>query len=238
MKIQDLYEFTPDQNALLKINQVVPHMDAGGIMIDTHNVAKFTGLPANVISPVLSDYTRRIQPKHMVDGHHSEEVNAVIAVAYMLKNNRLNQTQISKQQLEDATNLPYDDIVKIVHDNLPEIQKAVQAFRPSWVVPIEKKPWGSFSEAEQKQMLVMYMTKLLKMGAENVTAKDTASAILHSGRVSAKDADSIRRDIDRFLSSNDPEMMKLDKHRPQGRQVRSVPDDHTMRTNRSWVRAS
>lgn len=238
MKIQDLYEFTPDQDALLKINQVVPHMDAGGIMIDAHNVAKFTGLPADVISPVLSDYTRRIQPKHMIDGHHEKDVNAVIAVAYLLKNNKLNQTKISQQMLSNATGLPYPQIVKVVKDNLPEIQKAVQAFRPNWIVPIEKKPWGSFSEAEQKQMLVMYMTKLIQMGAENVTAKDTASAILHSGKVSAKDTDSVRRDIDRYLSSNDPEMMKLDKHRPQGRQVRSVPDDHTMRSDRSWVRAS
>lgn len=237
MKVHHLLELSAHQETLLKIAQVLPHMDAGGMMIDAQTVAKFTGMPASTVAPVLGEYTKRIQPKHMIDGHHSEEVNAVIALAYLLKNNQLNQSKISKKMLEELTNLPYEDIVKIARDNLQEIQKAVTAFRPSWVVPVERKGWNEYNHEEQKEMIIKHMEHMLSMKAENVTAKDIASSILHTGKVTAKDPDSVRRDIDRFLSSNDPEAMKLNAFRPVGRTVRSVPDDITPRHNRSWVRA-
>lgn len=243
MKVNQLFEFNKEHEALLKISQVVPHMAAASISIDPVNVAKFTGLNVPLITPILKKYLHKNNPAEMVDdGRH--DFNAVVALIFMLKNNHLNQTKISEEMLSQIAGISYPEIVKIAQENTQEIQKIVSAFRPNWVQPVMKREWKSLDKEERKHTIVSVFHQILGHNGmatdQKVTATEVARAIARSAHYGVKDIESLRREIDMFLSSQDPEALKLNSYRPRGASPRGEEDHISPRLtthDQTWGRS-
>lgn len=224
MKVKEvLFEFSPQQDALLRINQVVPHMASAGIPIDVANVAKFTNMDSSIVGSVLSEYLRNVDPKSQA-GQASQELHAVIALGFLLKNNQLKQSQISHEMLEQVTGVPYNVLYQTAEANLAAIQNKISSFRMAWITPHQARPWASIPKEEQTTLITKEADKMLANHVKTITAKEIASALINSQQVAVKEKDSLRRSIDAFLSSNHPDALRLNLRRPVGKTYRTGED--------------
>lgn len=214
-----LTEFDKGKNTVLKIGRTLPHMISAGMDTSAENVAKFVNAPVDEVQGILSKVKRVAGNPKL-----SPEVHTALAVACYLRNRSMKQSQTTKQLLEELSGMPYDQLYQLAVTNLPDMQKELESFRLSWFTPLVTRQWKEIPNAEKKAMIVQTWDTLSHGGSQVVSALDLASSMLRSGQIEVKDPDSLRKAIDRFLSSNDPEAVRMNLRRPIGKTDRGPVD--------------
>lgn len=214
-----LTEFEKGKNTVLKIGRTLPHMVSAGMDTSPTNVAKYVNAPVEEVEQILSKVKSKPGNPAL-----SQEVHAALAAACYLRNRALNPSQYNQQTLEDVSGMPYAQLHQVAVTNLPDIQKELESFRIGWFEPIVKVLWKDMKPAERKAMILQAWEGLSHGGSAIVAAADVADQIVRTGRVELKQKESLRKAIDKFLSSDDPDARRMNLRRPIGKTDRGPTD--------------
>jgi len=224
MKLEDLFELDTGSNAIMALMRTLPHMAAAGMDTSPQNVSRFTGIDPNSVQAAMPKVLKKLggDLTNMTDNLPAE-AHAVIAAVRFIQANKIPALDRTPEFFEELTSIPHADLQKAANEYADAISQQVANFKPAWVGSIEQRKFGSFDSQEQKNMIRKEMLAISQGHQGKVAAVDIAKALIMKYHLT-DDVGNLRRHIDSLLSSDDPEMNQLDKHRVVGRSFRAPQD--------------
>lgn len=225
MKLEDLMELDAGSNAIMALMRTVPHMAAAGIDTSPQNVSRFTGIDPTSVQAAMPKVLKKLGGDLQAGaGDLPPEAHAVISAIRYCQANKIPALDRTPEFFEHLTDLPYQDLMQAATEYQGAIAAQIANFRPGWMGTITQRKFSSLSRDEQKAMVRKQMLALSQGLQGKVAAIDIAKALVQQEHLS-DDPEGIRRAIDHLLSSGDPDMEQLDKHRVVGRSTRGPQDD-------------
>jgi hypothetical protein len=225
MKLEQLLELDAGSNAIMTLMRTVPHMAAAGIDTSVDNITRYTNVDQAEVRRQMPKVLKKLGGNLTNSaGDVPPEVHAVIAAVRYIQANKIPALERTPEFFEELTDIPYQDLYNAAAQYTDAIQQQVANFRLNWIGTIQQRKFGSFTPEEQKAMIRKEMLAQSQGHQGKVAAIDIAKALVINHHLTDS-PDNLRRTIDGLLSSDDPEMNQLDKHRVIGRSYRGPQDN-------------